>query len=139
MPGPGAPIVVVLNPSAGGGQGADTAARLSALFHAAHVPARILRSGSAGEAETAARAAMAAGAPAVVAAGGDGTVRMVASALVGSGTPFGVLPLGTLNHFAKDLGIPIDLEKAVGTIARGRMAQVDTGQVNDHIFLNNSS
>ena len=52
-----------------------------------------------------------ANAEAVVAGGGDGTVSAVASILAGTPVPLGVLPLGTLNHFAKDLGIPLDLQK----------------------------
>jgi len=51
----------------------------------------------------------------------------------------GVLPLGTLNHFAKDLHIPLDLEGAVETIVAGHEARVDVGEVNHHIFINNSS
>ena len=76
---------------------------------------------------------------AVVAGGGDGTVNAVAAHLTGTGVPLGVLPLGTFNHFAKDLGIPGDFEAAVKIIARGFTRQVDVGEVNGHIFLNNSS
>ena len=47
--------------------------------------------------------------------------------------------MGTLNHFAKDLGIPLELEKAVQTLFTGKVARVDVGEVNGHIFLNNSS
>jgi diacylglycerol kinase family enzyme len=50
-----------------------------------------------------------------------------------------VLPLGTLNHFAKDAGIPLDLDEAVATIAAGNVRQVDVAEVNDRIFINNSS
>lgn len=75
----------------------------------------------------------------VVGGGGDGTIAAVAAALVGTDTPLGVLPMGTLNHFAKDLGIPLELEKAVQTLFTGKVAQVDVGEVNGHIFLNNSS
>ncbi len=79
------------------------------------------------------------GAPIVVAGGGDGTINAVASVVVGSGTPFGVLPLGTLNHFAKDLNIPLDLDAAIANVAQGVRHQVDVGEVNGRIFLNNSS
>src|SRR4051812_44354533 len=80
-----------------------------------------------------------AGAPMVVAAGGDGTVNAVAAALIGRRTAMGVLPLGTLNHFAKDLGLPLDLPAAAAVIARGRVSQVDVGAVNGRCFINNSS
>ncbi|MBW8876050.1 MAG: NAD(+)/NADH kinase [Acidobacteria bacterium] len=87
----------------------------------------------------AARAAVKAGAEAVVAGGGDGTVRGVASVLAGGEVPLGVLPLGTLNHFATDLKIPIDLEAAVRLISEGEVRALDVGEVNGEIFLNNSS
>ena len=74
----------------------------------------------------------------VVAAGGDGTVSAVAGALVGSGRPMGVLPMGTLNHFAKDLGIPLELEEAARVIVEGAPLPVDTGEVNGRVFVNNS-
>jgi YegS/Rv2252/BmrU family lipid kinase len=88
---------------------------------------------------TEARAAAAAGADAVVAGGGDGTISAVAAALAGGATPLGVFPLGTLNHFAKDLGIPADLAAAARIIAAGQARQVDLGRVNDRPFINNSS
>jgi diacylglycerol kinase family enzyme len=75
----------------------------------------------------------------VVAAGGDGTVSGVAGVLAGGETPLGVLPMGTLNHFAKDLGIPIDVAKAAKIIAGGHVAAVDVGRVNGRVFVNNSS
>ncbi len=75
----------------------------------------------------------------VVAGGGDGTVSTVAAALVGSDVPLGVLPMGTLNHFAKDLHIPLDLEAAIRTVFTGTVSHVDVGEVNGHFFLNNSS
>lgn len=76
---------------------------------------------------------------AVVAGGGDGTVSAVASCVAGTGVPMGVLPLGTLNHFAKDLGIPSDLTAALEVIAGGRVAPIDAAEVNGRIFVNNSS
>ena len=75
----------------------------------------------------------------VVGEGGDGTIAAVAAALVGTDTVLGVLPMGTLNHFAKDLGIPLELEKAVETLFTGKVVRVDVGEVNGRIFLNNSS
>jgi diacylglycerol kinase family enzyme len=58
---------------------------------------------------------------------------------VDSGAALGVLPLGTLNHFAKDLAIPLERDEAVALIARGQAQQVDVGEVNGRIFINNSS
>src|SRR6185312_11393676 len=80
-----------------------------------------------------------AGAEAVVAGGGDGTVRGVAAVLIGGKIPLGVLPLGTLNHFASDLKIPNDLAGAIQVIAHGTAQPLDVGEVNGEIFLNNSS
>jgi diacylglycerol kinase family enzyme len=76
---------------------------------------------------------------AVVVGGGDGTVGAVAGALAGTGTTLGVLPLGTLNHFAKDLGLPADLDGAVDVIAAGRVRRVDVAEVSGQVFVNNSS
>ena len=75
----------------------------------------------------------------IIAAGGDGTVSAVAAALADTGKTLGVLPLGTLNHFAKDLRIPVDLAGAVETIVRGRVAEIDAAEVNGRVFINNSS
>lgn len=77
-------------------------------------------------------------ADAIVAAGGDGTVSSVAAALVGTDIPLGVLPLGTMNHFSRDLGID-GLTAALETIAAGRTMRVDVGEVNGRCFVNNSS
>jgi diacylglycerol kinase family enzyme len=85
------------------------------------------------------RRAVREGAEIAVAAGGDGTVSAVASVVAGTATALGVLPLGTLNHFAKDLGIPLDLSQAVETVARGEVRRVDFAEVNGRLFVNNSS
>src|SRR5205085_3689399 len=71
--------------------------------------------------------------------GGDGTQSAIASRLAGTQLVHGVLPLGTLNHFAKDLGIPLQLDEAVRTLAEGRVLEVDVGEVNGRVFINNSS
>jgi diacylglycerol kinase family enzyme len=76
---------------------------------------------------------------AVVVGGGDGSIRTVASVLVGSDVPLGIIPLGTLNHFAKDLRIPLFVDGAVAVIASGEKRYVDVGEVNGEIFINNLS
>jgi YegS/Rv2252/BmrU family lipid kinase len=83
--------------------------------------------------------ALDAGCSTIVAGGGDGTLNAVASRLVGSEVRLGILPLGTLNHFAKDLGIPLEPAQALQTVAGGVEMSVDVGEVNGHHFLNNSS
>jgi YegS/Rv2252/BmrU family lipid kinase len=75
----------------------------------------------------------------VVVAGGDGTINSVTSQLHGTKTPLAIIPVGTLNHFAKALGLPLDIQKAVDAIVHGKQRSVDVGQVNEHIFVNNSS
>ena len=85
-----------------------------------------------------AREAVAAGNDIVVAGGGDGTLSATASALAGTDVAFGILPVGTLNHFARDLGLPLDLEAAAKVVAAGRTTEVDIAEVNGKTFLNNS-
>lgn len=78
------------------------------------------------------------GAQFVVAGGGDGTISAIAAALIGSNIPLGVLPLGTLNHFAKDLKIPLGLNDALANLFVGTHYYVDVGEVNGRVFINNS-
>lgn len=75
----------------------------------------------------------------LVAAGGDGTVNLAASAIGGANTALGVIPIGTLNHFARDLRLPVDVIEAVRVIAQGRTTRIDIAEVNGRVFLNNSS
>ncbi|MGN6155449.1 MAG: diacylglycerol/lipid kinase family protein [Sphingomicrobium sp.] len=79
------------------------------------------------------------GADLVIAGGGDGTISCVAGAVAGTDTRLGVLPLGTLNHFARDLGIPLSLDDAAKVIAAGRTRRVDVAELNGRVFINNSA
>ena len=79
------------------------------------------------------------GAHRIVVAGGDGTVAKVAAALVGTATTLAIVPGGTLNHFARDHGIPADHRAATKTAAAGTIATTDVAFVNDRLFLNTSS
>src|SRR5512132_754805 len=129
---------VIINGRSGKASQPDVGQELEALFarHGARV--RLERVPS--PLDLAARAREAAGrGDVLVAAGGDGTVGTVAGVAVQTGATLGVLPLGTLNHFAKDLGVPQDLEQAVAAIVAGTPRQVDVGDVNGRIFINNSS
>jgi diacylglycerol kinase family enzyme len=89
--------------------------------------------------EAALREAVALHPTAVVIGGGDGTVRSAAALLAGTGMPLGVLPLGTLNHFAKDLRMPSAWRDAVAALAWGVVREVDVAEVNGHVFVNNCS
>lgn len=132
-------VTVLLNAVSGGGTGTGTARQveqqLTEAGHAAEV--HLVRGGR--ELETLAKKAAKDRPDAVLAGGGDGTINAVAGALVDTGVPLGVLPLGTLNHFAKDLGIPLGLADAVSAVLAGHTTAVDVGEVNGHVFLNNSS
>lgn len=132
-------ITVIINGEAGSGHDDAVADTLREQFAANGMTATIVLAKGGTEIIAAARAAVVQGVPMVAGGGGDGTQNAVAAQLVGTGIPYGVLPMGTLNHFAKDLGIPLDLEGAVRTIATGTPKQVDVGQVNEQVFLNNSS
>jgi diacylglycerol kinase family enzyme len=92
-----------------------------------------------GECAVRSRAVAQRGDPLLVVGGGDGTVSAAASALVATQTALGILPLGTLNHFARDLGIPTDIEEAATLIASGKTREVDIGEMNDRVFINNSA
>jgi YegS/Rv2252/BmrU family lipid kinase len=132
-------IAVIINGSAGSGHDDQAAKDLRGKFRAHGCDAEVTLAKSGDEMTEAARKAIGEGADAVVAGGGDGTINAVASVMAGSGIDFGVLPMGTLNHFAKDLDIPLMLDEAIRNVAEGRRIKVDVGQVNDRIFLNNSS
>jgi len=138
-------VLVLLNAMAGGAEGRpaeELRAAVLAAFAARGVAAEVelLAPGEiAARAQQARQKAETNEIDAVIAGGGDGTIGTVAAALAETGIPLGVLPLGTLNHFAKDLEIPLDLQEAVDVIAAGHVQAVDAGEVNGRIFLNNSS
>jgi diacylglycerol kinase family enzyme len=75
------------------------------------------------------------GAEAVVVGGGDGTIAAAAARLAGTRTALGILPLGTMNLMARDLGIPRELDAAAEAIAHGVIRAIDVAEVNGHVFL----
>jgi YegS/Rv2252/BmrU family lipid kinase len=132
-------VPVIINAGAGNPHVEKRVKKLTELFDAGGIAidARLASSGE--ELEALIRAAADARPRLLIAAGGDGTISTAASALVDSDTVLGVLPFGTLNHFAKDLRIPLEMEEAVGNIVDGHSIAVDVGEVNERIFINNSS
>jgi len=132
---------VLVNPTSGPAafwRGGESLKQFDALFRAAGVAAELLLIAGAAIPE-AARKAAASATDVVVAGGGDGTISTVAAALAGGPKPLGVLPLGTWNNFARDLGIPLASDEAIRTIAAGHVRTVDVGEVNGHLFINNAS
>jgi diacylglycerol kinase family enzyme len=113
--------------------------KLAQIFAGNGTPARILLAAGGAQVPELARSAVKENSQIIVAGGGDGTVNAVANELMGTSIALGVLPLGTLNHFSKDLHIPQDLEGAARNLITGRAVPVDVGEVNGRIFLNNSS
>jgi len=77
--------------------------------------------------------------PVVVVGGGDGTLGCGARAMAGSGGALGILALGTRNHLARELGVPLDLPRAAKLIAARHTRAIDLAQVNGELFLNNAS
>ena len=134
-----ATLPVIVNAKAGGGHSGEAIAKLVRAFEQAGARAHVVRPARGGEVPDIARRACDAGHRIVVAAGGDGTVSAVAGALAGSRAALGVVPLGTLNHFARDLGLPLDMDDAAKVIVQGRERRVDVAEVNGRVFVNNSS
>lgn len=132
-------LICILNGASGAKPGAETRDLLSRLFAERGTSAKILIATRGDDLPRLVSQAVKEHSETIVAGGGDGTVNAVATALIGTSTTLGVLPLGTLNHFAKDLHIPFALKEAVDCIVNRRVASVDVGEVNGRIFLNNSS
>lgn len=132
-------LTCILNSSSGCHPGSELCEKLSRIFAETGTPSRILLASSGTEIHELTRRALKENSKIIVAGGGDGTVNAVAKELIGTSIMLGVLPLGTMNHFAKDLQIPQDMEGAARNLITGRAVPVDVGEVNGHIFLNNSS
>jgi diacylglycerol kinase family enzyme len=132
------PVAVIWNSASGWSDSAKEARRVESILSSegAEVTVHRLRKGE--DITFASRRLLEEGSQILVAAGGDGTVNAVASALVHSSAALGVIPAGTLNHFARDLSIPLDLSGAAECVNSGRAIQTDVGCVNGHFFINNS-
>ena len=133
-------VRVIVNKGGGTSRGDDEeTAQIKAAFAAAGVDADVRATESEDIFEALRDAAAAPGLDAVVAGGGDGTLSCAAGHLAGTGRPLGILPLGTLNHLARDARIPVKLEEAVAVIAAGHSRAIDVAEVNGRVFVNNSS
>jgi diacylglycerol kinase family enzyme len=138
MAGDGAGISVIINERSGTARNPDAGGEIQSLFDKYGLRVRLERVPEPGDIPARARQAASRG-DVLVAGGGDGTVSSVAGVAVETDATMGVLPMGTRNHFAKDLGVPLDLDHAVAAIASGHVREVDVGEVNGRVFVNNSS
>lgn len=130
------PVIVNKNGGTASKMGDDLVPKLTAAFDTAgasaaiepldgkHIPDAIRKAAKKGR---------------VVVAGGDGTVSCAAQELAGGDAELGLLPLGTLNHLARDLGLPTDLDEAAKVAATGTATAIDVAEVNGKVFVNNAS
>ncbi len=132
-------VIVIVNASAHSDGAAQVLSELDGLFRAAGMQAAIKLAQSGTNIADEVRSALSHKPEMIVVGGGDGTINAAASLLVGSEIALGILPLGTLNHFARDLRLPLALDQAVAVLADGYSTRVDVGSVNDRYFLNNAS
>src|SRR5215217_981962 len=126
---------VILNANAGTANATGmTAATLQTLFVEAGLDA-IIDDDSERSLGDRIAGAVASNSSTIVAAGGDGTITALASALVGTEKNLAILPLGTVNALAKDLNVPLNLPAAVAALATGVRHRIDVGEVNGRVFL----
>jgi YegS/Rv2252/BmrU family lipid kinase len=132
-------VLVIVNPAAGGWRRAGRLARLVAALRHRGCDVEVRHAEPAdGETERLAREA-APDVDVIVGAGGDGTLNAIANGIAGSATPFAVLPLGTANVLAREIGLPRQAERQAELIAAGTARPVWPGQVGDRLFLTTAS
>jgi diacylglycerol kinase family enzyme len=124
-------IPAFVNPLAGNADAARGALRAAGGFDIREVPPETLADRV--------KEAIGEGATRILVAGGDGTIGSAAGVLTGTGVELAILPCGTLNHLAKDLDLPLELEDAARVALSGTAIPVDAAIVNDRLFLNTSS
>ena len=130
---------IIANPVAGRGRARRLAPRLADRLSARGEGVALIWTTAAGDAETLAESAIAAGATRIVACGGDGTVYQVINGLMTAGRPnsdviLGILPLGRCNDLANSLGIPRNPIEAIETILQGIPRCIDLGRIGDRFF-----
>jgi diacylglycerol kinase (ATP) len=123
--------LVVLNPAAGQEEPSRVRRQLGGAFAVRGASFDLVETTGAGDAEAYAREGAGLGYRAVVAAGGDGTIAEVITGLAGTQVPLGIIPQGTGNQLASNLGIPGDVERAVEVVVQGRAEPMDLGQLGD--------
>ncbi len=131
-------LILILNRSAGtlaGLNAEEVAEELGAIFRERGHAIAVEAHAGADAVEAVRRACGQEGIDAVIVGGGDGTISAAAAAAAECGTALGILPLGTMNLFARSLGIPLDMRAAALELADGTLASVDICDVNGRLFV----
>ena len=129
-------LTFIVNPVAGSGRCSALFERAKAVFEEKKARFEYFFTDSPGHAEKLAADALLRGVKTIVAVGGDGTVREVASALCEKGAALGILPFGTGNDLASALSIPAEPEAAAELILSGKARATDLGRANGRVFTN---
>jgi diacylglycerol kinase family enzyme len=135
---PAAPLPVIVNAAGGAASraGADLRKQIEAAFAAAGQPIALELVEGKDLADTLSRHA---NAPRIAVGGGDGTLGTAAALVAEADGELAILPLGTRNHLARQLGIPLDLNDAARLAVDGAVRKVDLGEAGDRVFVNNLS
>jgi diacylglycerol kinase (ATP) len=133
---PNPQVLIVYNPAAGQSTNLqNTLDRVANLWRDRGWQVQIAATTAPGDATTRARQAAQAGYHAVIAAGGDGTVNEVMNGLIGTSTALGTLPLGTVNIWAREMGLSMDMLKAAESLIKSELTQIDVGMAGNRYFL----
>ncbi|MCL2649814.1 MAG: diacylglycerol kinase family lipid kinase [Candidatus Azobacteroides sp.] len=128
-------VCVIINPISGAVSKKNVPVLIKKMFHPDLFETTILKTEYAGHATELTRQALTDGFDYIIAAGGDGTVNEVARTMVHSNSSLGIIPLGSGNGLARDLGISMDVKKAIETIIAGNEITIDYCKANEHIFF----
>jgi diacylglycerol kinase (ATP) len=135
MTAPRDPVLLIANPTAGGGRSRRSAEATAAALRVRGIAVDLVFTRAASEVEERARAAVAGGAPVVAVAGGDGTLKLAARALQGSQTALALVPAGRGNDLGRALGVPRDPDGAAAVIAAGNRRAIDLGRCGGDVFV----
>ncbi len=127
-------VGLIYNPYAGGGKGRVVGSHVEAILAASGLDV-VVRTTQAPREAMELASTLAREVQAIVAVGGDGTVNEVVNGLAGGDIPLGIVPAGTVNVLAQELGIPLDVAKACAVITRGRTATLDLGYADGRRFI----
>jgi YegS/Rv2252/BmrU family lipid kinase len=128
------PLVLLVNPSSGGGRALKRLPRIEAVLDSRRVPFRVVRTRSLDDGVAKALRAVEAGELPVVVSG-DGMVGAIGGAMAGAETPLGIVPVGRGNDLARVLGIPTEIEAAIEVVLAGNERAIDVGEANGRPFL----